>query len=198
MGHRGFYKQSTDNRVQSTEHRVQSTEYKDASHALGITNIRLSVIHKAQTPSPAGLPLTQGESFQFASVLRATFHCSYCRSCSLSLSTLTSLKFGCAHCNSSSKLDSCSLARTFIFHLSSFIFAAVICTLLSVIFALFNRCLPSVQHDKYAIICYPQSTDPLPCGTPPNLGGEFLVCSCATCDLPLLVLSKLISFIFAL
>ena len=38
------------------------------------------------------------------------------------LSHLTSLKFGCAHCNSSSKLDSCSLARTFIFHLSSFIF----------------------------------------------------------------------------
>ena len=38
------------------------------------------------------------------------------------LSSLTSLKFGCAHCNSSSKLDSCSLARTFIFHLSPFIF----------------------------------------------------------------------------
>ena len=38
------------------------------------------------------------------------------------LSTLTSLKFGCAHCNSSSKLDSCSLARTFIPKLSTFIF----------------------------------------------------------------------------
>ena len=42
------------------------------------------------------------------------------------------------------------------------------------------------------------STDPLPCGTPPNLGGEFLFSSCATCDLSLLVLSKLISFIFPL
>ena len=59
-------------------------------------------------------------------------------------------------------------------------------------------CLTCVRHDKYAITCYPQSTDPLPCGTPPNSGGEFLVCSCATCDLPLLVLSKLISFIFHL
>ena len=38
------------------------------------------------------------------------------------LSTLTSLKFGCAHCNSSSKLDSCSLARTFISKLSTLIF----------------------------------------------------------------------------
>ena len=38
------------------------------------------------------------------------------------LSTLTSLKFGCAHCNSSSKLDSCSLARTFIPKLSTLIF----------------------------------------------------------------------------
>lgn len=35
------------------------------------------------------------------------------------LSSLTSLKFGCAHCNSSSKLDSCSLARTFCFPLTS-------------------------------------------------------------------------------
>ena len=43
--------------------RVQSTEYKDASHPFGMTSTRLSIIHKAQTPSPAGLPLTQGESF---------------------------------------------------------------------------------------------------------------------------------------
>ena len=61
-----------------------------------------------------------------------------------------------------------------------------------------QRCLICARHNKYTIICYPQSTDPLPCGTPPDSGGEFLVCSCATCDLPLLVLSKLISFIFAL
>ena len=39
---------------------------------------------------------------------------------------------------------------------------------------------------------------PSPAGLPLTQGGEFLVCSCATCDLPLLVLSKLISFIFAL
>ena len=51
-----------------------------------------------------------------------------------------------------------------------------------------------VQYDKYAIICYPQSTDPLPCGTPPDSGGEFLVCICTTCDLSLLVLSKLFAF----
>ena len=57
-----------------------------------------------------------------------------------------------------------------------------------------QRCLTYVRNGKYTIICYPQSTDPLPCGTPPNLGGEFLVCSCATCDLPLLVLSKLFAF----
>ena len=38
------------------------------------------------------------------------------------LSALTSLKFGCAHCNSSSKLDSCSLARTFSFQFSVFSF----------------------------------------------------------------------------
>ena len=43
------------------------------------------------------------------------------------LSHLTSLKFGCAHCNSSSKLDSCSLARTFIFHLSAFCFLLSSC-----------------------------------------------------------------------
>ena len=36
------------------------------------------------------------------------------------------------------------------------------------------------RHGKYAIICYPQSTDPLPCGTPPDSGGEFLVSICAT------------------
>ena len=54
------------------------------------------------------------------------------------------------------------------------------------------------RHDKYTIICYPQNTDPLPCGTPPDSGGEFLVCIRATCDLPLLVLSKLFAFIFAL
>ena len=34
------------------------------------------------------------------------------------------------------------------------------------------------RDDKYTIICYPQSTDPLPCGTPPDSGGEFLVCIC--------------------
>ena len=49
-----------------------------------------------------------------------------------------------------------------------------------------QKCLIYVRHDKYAIICYPQSTDPLPCGTPPDSGGEFLVCSrtmfrCLTC-----------------
>ena len=37
---------------------AKPTEYKDASHALGMTSTRLSAIHKAQTPSPAGLPLT--------------------------------------------------------------------------------------------------------------------------------------------
>ena len=65
------------------------------------------------------------------------------------------------------------------------------CYLYSVIFALFNRCLTCARHGKYTIICYPQSTDPLSCGTPPDSGGEFLVCSCTTCDLSLLVLSKL-------
>ena len=28
------------------------------------------------------------------------------------------------------------------------------------------------RHNKYTIICYPQSTDPLPCGTPPDSGGR--------------------------
>ena len=55
MGHRGFQRKNIQ---ATTTHGIT-----DASHALGITNIRLSVIHKAQTPSPAGLPLTQGESF---------------------------------------------------------------------------------------------------------------------------------------
>ena len=74
----------------------------------------------------------------------------------------------------------------------------VLSKLISFIFALFNRCLSCARNDKYAIICYPQSTDPLPCGTPPNSGGEFLVCSCTTCDLSLLVLSKLFAFHFPL
>ena len=52
------------------------------------------------------------------------------------------------------------------------------------------------RHDKYTIICYPQSTDPLPCRTPPDSGGEFLVYICTMCDLPLLVLSKLFAFYF--
>ena len=63
---RSYYKQRKSKNSWATEdfiNRVQITEYRDASHALGMTNTQLPAIHKAQTPSPAGLPLIQGESF---------------------------------------------------------------------------------------------------------------------------------------
>ena len=40
-----------------------------------------------------------------------------------------------------------------------------------------------MTHPLYSVLCYllstKPSTDPLPCGTPPNLEGEFLISICS-------------------